>query len=401
MRAIALMIAACLLCGAALASEAGWICLGCGRENPQRANFCGGCRTARPTASVEIDANANGWVCADCGAVCPDDDAFCMICGADHSTDARRALLIEPAPPVPASFPAAQIVSYQGRIDNGGVHRYAYTVPTDGVYRVFLDDAPSGFALHVRVLDRQGEVVNAAYFGGKEGVSAELKAGEVYTLEVEQYDGTGDYTLMLGVANPCRAIDGITRIADSAVFEDQVNAYEFTAPFDGVYGFTFKNLLSGLAFRIAVYDSLGYLQNSAYMANEECLNVELEAGERYRVEVTHYSALGEYTLEIGLARGRTDISGLGAVGDTLSFQGERVEYTYTAQRSGRYALMLGLPNSDETARVTVLDVSGYRIDSAYLSNMEGMEVDLEAPQAYVIQVEQYSGFDSFTLSIGD
>ena len=57
-RAAALIIAACLcvaLCGGAMAMEAGWKCPNCGRENPERANFCGSCRTQRPTATVTVE----------------------------------------------------------------------------------------------------------------------------------------------------------------------------------------------------------------------------------------------------------------------------------------------------------------------------------------------------------
>ena len=120
-RAAALIIAACLcvaLCGGAMAMEAGWKCPNCGRENPERANFCGSCRTQRPTATVTVDARSNAWVCDGCGAVCADEDAFCMICGADQPANGRRALLIDPVPRLPVSFPAAQILAYQGKVGN-------------------------------------------------------------------------------------------------------------------------------------------------------------------------------------------------------------------------------------------------------------------------------------------
>ena len=54
----------------------GWICGGCGRENPADTLFCGGCGTKRPEPAVP-----KAWICGGCGRENPADTLFCGGCG--------------------------------------------------------------------------------------------------------------------------------------------------------------------------------------------------------------------------------------------------------------------------------------------------------------------------------
>ena len=61
---------------AAAPQPSGWICGGCGRENPADTLFCGGCGTKRPEPAVP-----KAWICGDCGRENPADTLFCGGCG--------------------------------------------------------------------------------------------------------------------------------------------------------------------------------------------------------------------------------------------------------------------------------------------------------------------------------
>ena len=54
----------------------GWICGGCGRENPADTLFCGGCGTKRPEPEI-----SRAWICGGCGRENPADTLFCGGCG--------------------------------------------------------------------------------------------------------------------------------------------------------------------------------------------------------------------------------------------------------------------------------------------------------------------------------
>ncbi len=61
---------------AAAPQPSGWICGGCGRENPADTLFCGGCGTKRPEPAVP-----KAWICGGCGRENPADTLFCGGCG--------------------------------------------------------------------------------------------------------------------------------------------------------------------------------------------------------------------------------------------------------------------------------------------------------------------------------
>ena len=61
---------------AAVPQPSGWICGGCGRENPADTLFCGGCGTKRPEPAVP-----KAWICGGCGRENPADTLFCGGCG--------------------------------------------------------------------------------------------------------------------------------------------------------------------------------------------------------------------------------------------------------------------------------------------------------------------------------
>ena len=61
---------------AAAPQPSGWICGGCGRENPADTLFCGGCGTKRPEPEI-----SRAWICGGCGRENPADTLFCGGCG--------------------------------------------------------------------------------------------------------------------------------------------------------------------------------------------------------------------------------------------------------------------------------------------------------------------------------
>ena len=61
---------------AAVPQPSGWICGGCGRENPADTLFCGGCGTKRPEPEI-----SRAWICGGCGRENPADTLFCGGCG--------------------------------------------------------------------------------------------------------------------------------------------------------------------------------------------------------------------------------------------------------------------------------------------------------------------------------
>lgn len=72
---LTVMILVCMMAASLAESGTTWLCVNCGRENREQANFCGGCGTARfvPAPTPEY--------CIFCGAELLSDDLFCTGCG--------------------------------------------------------------------------------------------------------------------------------------------------------------------------------------------------------------------------------------------------------------------------------------------------------------------------------
>ena len=258
-RLLCIAAAVMILSAVPAAFAEGWVCPGCGRENPEKANFCGECRTEKPAARVAPESESNAWVCSNCSAVCPDGDKFCIYCGNDRHDGDARALLVEPGERKSAQYPPAEIVRMSDSVQSGQERSYSFTARTEGRYSLFLQDCKSGFGLSVSVMNARGERLDYTYLTGDAGsvLTVELAEGQTYAIRAAQSSGEGSYTLCVGAANPVRKTDGVQVIRDSIVFENQVNRYSFTAPEDGRYGFWCTDTAYGIELRVDIYDSLG------------------------------------------------------------------------------------------------------------------------------------------------
>ena len=134
-RWIAVLLATALLlaCIGLANAEGGWTCPQCGRENPERANFCGSCRAPKPEKPVAVSVSSNAWVCSGCGEVCSDQDNFCMYCGETHYANDRPAILTDEVQMLSCTPKQALVETYNGTFHTQGEKReIRYTAPVTG-----------------------------------------------------------------------------------------------------------------------------------------------------------------------------------------------------------------------------------------------------------------------------
>ena len=400
-RIISIVIAILILSSVFVAFAEGWICPKCGRENPEKANFCGGCRAERPTAQFTSNANSNAWVCSNCSSVCSDDDSFCIYCGNDHNTNDARALLIESVVMKGTQYPQAEIKRFKDSIKSEQVKTYSYTALVDGDYNLYLEDAISGFGIRVNVYDSKKDATFGYLRSGEDadGFPITLSAGENYTIEVTQSNKEGNYTLCIGIANPIRRIDGIQTIRDSFVYDNQVNRYTFTAPESGDYGIWFSDVAYGFKFHVEIYDALGYQETFDYLGGDRGMCFSLEAGKEYTVYVEQYQKIGTYTFNLGLQTPTVDISGLNAVGDEIYFEEQKNIYRFTAPESGTYTIKLIDADSGLRLRINFYDVYGYPITYMSLTKGDSDKVDFKAINEYIMEVQYYNEIGKYAFSV--
>ena len=395
-----LLAAAVLLCALCALADGTWACPACGRENPDRANFCGGCGAGKPRGESVSPAGPNAWLCASCGSVCPDADMFCMNCAAGRTPSCESAVLTDEAPVAYMDPQAAFIETFPGSFSSEDEQRtLRYTAPVTGRYFLWLEEARSGFSMRMGVRDSRGEQIDYTYPERGEGMGLDLEAGAEYTLEFEQYRDLGAYTAALGVARPILDLGSALGVRDSVSFSEQRNRYAFTAPLSGVYRFWIERARSGLEFRIDITDSQGYTIDYEYVEQGDGMTCTLEQGQQYTLTVQQQRDTGEYTLRIG-AQGRTlDFTLCRVLGGRMDFEDRDDVFRFTADKGGEWRLSLDKAPPDMTVVLTVYDADGHRLAYEYLSQGDWFNVQVEEGKAYFLHAAQSSGLGEYVARV--
>ena len=179
---------------------------------------------------------------------------------------------------------------------------YSFTVPRDGRYRFEFARMMSGMKVDLYVFNDLNETVGSyTYCTNGCGLTLkDLKAGEVYEVQVRQSSDVGSYNLLIGLQKETMAVQRGSRIEDSVEFTDQRNVYSFTPDIAGSCTLTLSGVQSGTNFDLYVFDDLGSVVNSrTYAANDSTLKLDgLLAGVRYEIQVRQSSGTGSYALSV-------------------------------------------------------------------------------------------------------
>lgn len=179
---------------------------------------------------------------------------------------------------------------------------YTLTVRRDGRVRLEACEMMAGTVISVRVRDRLNQDVQSDdYCLNGEGVTLTgLKAGETYTVHVDQREGLGGYTLLIGQQKETVTCETGTVIADSVEYTDQRNVYMVTVREDGNLTATLQEMTADNVVVIRIYNRLmeevckdGYAVNG-----DSCVLQGVKAGEEYQVQVLHHTGFCGYQLQI-------------------------------------------------------------------------------------------------------
>ena len=178
---------------------------------------------------------------------------------------------------------------------------YSYIPTTSGTHSLVIEP-PSGTGFGMYVWDQNDELIyddgNGYY---SKGDSVVLNEGEEYTIGISTNvytdEGRGKYTFYVGAKKPIVDVTGYTVIKDAFDYPRQRNTYNFTAPVDGVYQFTFD---SKYPCKYGVYTSDGNetvlsYDEEMYSTDTQC---ELVGGTDYYINVIQVKGEEDYSLNI-------------------------------------------------------------------------------------------------------
>lgn len=302
-------------------------------------------------------------------------------------------------------YTAAQAVCVEHRGNltvYGQKDAYSFTAPIRGVYRFYFENVDADFRADLSIYDSAGKRVERRYCtSSDDGVTAELSAGREYSAVVEASIFQGTYTLTIGQPKLPVNISAYETVYDSIEYTDQQNEYIFIPALNGTYRFELTDIVNGFKMWIRIYDSLGYKVDSDLISgNLEGVTAQLEAGQRYTVQVVYYNSKGTYTMNIGKQQAAQDVSGQNYIRGNIKHTGQENVYIYTPYSMGRYKLQLnGLVNGFRV-NLFVYDSLGYKIGGMYaMGNEDEIIVDLMAETTYRITVSQYSGSGDYEVQI--
>ncbi len=276
---------------------------------------------------------------------------------------------------------------YTGSISGDETDIYYFTGEIDGWYSFKLESSKQN-ALDIIVRDSK----ETKLIDSHTGRTIELIAGEKYTIEVSQYNEPADYTLTIGKQTLPLDITEITTIEDQFSFEDQENYYTYTAPRDGYYRFDLTQMNANMRINTVIQDRYGTkLKDST--SNKM---IQLEEGETYTIRVQQYDGLGSYTMLVYTQKPTQDITGYGAVNDSIQYNDQSNFYTFTAPFDGEYRFETTDIKADTRFSIVVRD----KFDTKLMDVYYGNSVNMEAGETYTIEVQQSMGLGSYKLLIG-
>lgn len=171
-------------------------------------------------------------------------------------------------------------------------NEYTFTAPNTGRYNFELTETKAKTSYRMLMWDKYDKSIMDTNSGEK---YVDLEEGEVYSLQIRQSSGLGNYKLVIGYQKPETDISNVDVVYDSITFDNQRNIYYFTPSQTRKYTIRLDLLNSSCSYRILIWDEY---DNSVLDTNRGEGTTSLEANQIYKIQVRQSSGHGSYKLFI-------------------------------------------------------------------------------------------------------
>lgn len=180
----------------------------------------------------------------------------------------------------------------------------------------------------------------------------------------------------------------------------QVDTYYVTTENGGNVRFDFT-MMSGVVFEVYIKDSLNTtVKYSSYMTNGNGITAPLQPNQTYTVYVYQDTGHAQYTMKIWYPKAVKDISAYDTVKDSVQYTDQVNNYIFTPEYNGVYRFDFTMMSGvvlEVYFRDELNSVVKY---SSYMTNGNGIDVQLESGKQYVVSVYQDDDFADYTMTIG-
>lgn len=183
------------------------------------------------------------------------------------------------------------------------LNQYQFVPPINGRYRFEISDITSGAEVNMKILNQAGGNVDYTSYGisKNEGLTIDnMVAGEIYTIQITQYNSYSPYQLEIGYQKEPIEIN-VSSVSDTMQYTQQQNVYQFSPQSNSNYSFIIENMISGMKVNISVYNEGGVcVAGTSYgIDNGDGVTIEnMVKGEIYTIYITQYEGEGTYLLTI-------------------------------------------------------------------------------------------------------
>ena len=282
---------------------------------------------------------------------------------------------------------------------------YTLTAAETGIYSFFVNEMMADMNVSMELYDRLGaKVRSASYVNNNKGIWADLKAGETYTLAVNQNESTGSYDLLIGRQKKAVDFEGHTHLKDSTEFAHQRNFYTFTAAADGDYRVEMTDINTNNSFELSVYDRLDQrigILNTYNRSNSGRTFTDLKAGEQYKVYVEQSEGLGTYKLSVYRPKDVVEITEGDTVKDSIEFEDQTNTYSFTASKKGDSTLTISGLNGDSAVVLYVYNDRNEKLyTDSYFVNGDSVTFRDNNPGTHaLIYIEEKNGKCDYVLTM--
>ncbi len=281
---------------------------------------------------------------------------------------------------------------------------YTFTPATTGKYRFGMSEITSGNCVSLSIRNRLDEEVGYdSYCYNEEGATAELSAGETYTIYVSQRSGLTNYIMSIGTQKDTVDVTDYTTVKDSIQYSSQTNIYTFTPAKDGAYRFSISGMTDNSYVQLYLYNYLGEnVKSDSYCYNGEGLSVDLKAGQVYTIKISHSSGYTAYTLNNISEGDPVAMSSNNGYSDGFIYDGQKNVYTFTATAEGKHIVAIsGIADEYDNVEMDILDSNGNTVDYDYsVYNNDYLTIDdVKIGDVYTITVYEDYGLVNYIISI--
>lgn len=180
--------------------------------------------------------------------------------------------------------------------------------------------------------------------------------------------------------------------------EKQVDKYKYTAPYDGMYNFTFDLSYVSVYMTFAIYDDKGNCIESTSFDDGDNVSVRLESSRTYEINIRQKSDYAQYNISIGVPNPTQTISG-NSFNGSIYYIDQCDTFTYTATITGMHNFSFSLSDVNVYGRFAIYNRKNACLESCNLSDGDSVSVHLDAGENYTINVSHKYGFANYSVNI--